>query len=142
MLASIGKYSCVGFQFLEKGLAHPTFLGRLVSWGAFYGVLAITVIKVAQYAIPKIKNYLEERKNKVESGQIEGQTKQGCEHCVLKPIEENEHKPLQPAPEVGKEQLITPNPPELDMLDHKEGIPTPIEPGSVVKKKTTGWFKG
>jgi hypothetical protein len=132
MLASIGKYSGLGFQFLEKGLAHPTFLGRMVSWGVFYGVLAYTVVKVAQYAIPKIKQYWEDRKTRLE-GNIPS------ENSVHKPIKDDvqtDPQPLNPAPQT------VPSTSELDQLDHKEGHKAPTEPGEGVKKKTPGWFKG
>lgn len=55
MFNAIGQYSTLAFNFAERGLAHPTFLGRAVSWGIFYGVLYIVVKKVCQIAFPVIK---------------------------------------------------------------------------------------
>lgn len=158
MLASIGKYPSVGFQFLEKGLAHPTFLGRLISWGIFYGVLAFTVSKIAQYAIPKIKQYREDRKPKLL------ESNKNKELSISKPINTNIHKEkitpksikkdaeINP-PQIKEDIEINPEPinpaPPIEQstfdsvpLDHKEvQIPTG-EPGEGVKKKISSWFKG
>ncbi len=133
MLASIGRSSGLGFQFLEKGLAHPSFLGRLVSWGVFYGVLVITVSKVTQYALPKMKEYLEDRKTKGK------ETKTTPKISGFEPIKDDREidpKPLNPAPQP---RPITS---EIENLDHKEGQKPTGEPGEGVKKKTSGWFNG
>jgi hypothetical protein len=61
MLHIVGNYMKHGYMFLEKGLAHPSFLGRAVSWGIFYGTLALIVSKVSHYAYPKIKEYWDSR---------------------------------------------------------------------------------
>lgn len=58
MLQSVGGYINFGAQVLETGLAHSTFMGRLVSWGIFYGALYLCVKKICEYAIPKIKEYM------------------------------------------------------------------------------------
>jgi|GEM_PF-5856761 hypothetical protein len=62
MLQSVRGYFSFGVQILEKGLAHPSFLGRAVSWGIFYGALYLCAKKIYQYALPKIKEYIESRK--------------------------------------------------------------------------------
>lgn len=48
MLSTISRYAQTGFCLLEKGLAHPSFLGRAVSWGIFYGALYLLVRKIVQ----------------------------------------------------------------------------------------------
>lgn len=65
MLQSVGSYFLAVPTVIEKGLAHPTFLGRAVSWGAFYGVLALVVKKVAVYAQPYIKKLWDSAKEKM-----------------------------------------------------------------------------
>lgn len=52
MLNVVSKYAQVGFAFLEKGLAHASFLGRAVSWGIFYGALYLLVQKIVQMLLP------------------------------------------------------------------------------------------
>ncbi len=61
MLRAVGNYANYGFVFLEKGLAHPSFLGRAVSWGLFYGTLALLVAKITPYAIRKISSLWKNR---------------------------------------------------------------------------------
>jgi hypothetical protein len=60
MLHSIGQYTSRSFVFLEKGLANPSFLnpsflGRAVSWGIFYGAVAVVVAKIIPYAVREFK---------------------------------------------------------------------------------------
>lgn len=59
MLASIGGACAYGYSLLEIGLAHPTFLGRLVSWGVFYGALNYSVQKIYAYVAPKFQAFTE-----------------------------------------------------------------------------------
>lgn len=61
MLHTVSSYMEHGFLFLEKGFAHPSFLGRAVSWGIFYGALALIAKKVFDYVYPKFKDFWDSR---------------------------------------------------------------------------------
>lgn len=59
MVSAIYPYVYGGIQMLEVGLAHPTFLGRMVSWGAFYGVAYFCAKKVYDYVTPKFRDFMQ-----------------------------------------------------------------------------------
>lgn len=59
MVTAVGSYVNMGVQILEKGLYHPSFLGRAVSWGVFYGTLYYFAKKVYEYAQPKFQAFKE-----------------------------------------------------------------------------------
>ena len=53
----IGQGVSIAFKFCSTALAHPTYLGRAISWGVFYGILyklTKLVSKVAYYVFKNI----------------------------------------------------------------------------------------
>jgi hypothetical protein len=57
MINSLCRYASSATAFLEKGLAHPTFLGRAISWGIFYGALYLIVRKTVEICYPYFKRF-------------------------------------------------------------------------------------
>jgi hypothetical protein len=57
MINSLCRYASSATVFLEKGLAHPTFLGRAISWGIFYGALYLIVRKTVEICYPYFKRF-------------------------------------------------------------------------------------
>lgn len=56
MFNVIGQGVSIAFKFCSTALAHPTFLGRAISWGVFYGILYNLAKLVSKVASNVFKN--------------------------------------------------------------------------------------
>jgi len=56
MFNVISQGVSTAFNFCSTALAHPTFLGRAISWGVFYGTLYKLANLVSSIAVNAFKN--------------------------------------------------------------------------------------
>lgn len=124
MLQSISENLCLGAQIFEKGLSHPTFLGRAISWGIFYGAIYICVKKIYEYAVPKIKEYLDSRKC---CNHTCGDTPKG--EPVTPIVEHKEYTPKRQDSQPGETSLMP------DSNNHTSFIKPVNISGESIKKK-------
>jgi hypothetical protein len=56
MIKGIQNCGQITFKFLEKGLNHPNFFGRMITWGVFWGILGFLSSRVYQYSLTRFQN--------------------------------------------------------------------------------------
>jgi len=59
MLNPVKEISMNVFTFVDKGLNHPNFFGKFVSWGIFFGSLYLVSTKVHDIGKSKMKTILD-----------------------------------------------------------------------------------
>ena len=63
MFAPIQNAGAYVFSFIDKGLNHPNFFGRIISWSVLLGAGSLTAYKTYKFIKPKFLSFCEATKD-------------------------------------------------------------------------------